>query len=245
MSVTRLVRRGAALAAGELVIAPAEARHARAARVVIGEPVEVLDLDGGVGIGRFVRWEGAACRVAVEHVERERGEPAAPVVLAVGVLHTAAFDWLVEKATELGATAIVPVLSERVQGRRHDARVERWQRIADAAVAQCGRSRPPRVEEPRSLATLLAAATGARLLADAAAAPPVAVDTAAGVTLLVGPEGGLTDRERAAAHAAGFVGVPLGPRTLRAETAAVALLAVVGSLLLAGPAARPRPRGAA
>ena len=55
MSVTRLVRRGAALAAGELVIAPADARHARAARVVLGEPVEVLDLDGGVGIGRFVR----------------------------------------------------------------------------------------------------------------------------------------------------------------------------------------------
>jgi 16S rRNA (uracil1498-N3)-methyltransferase len=226
MSVTRLVLRGAELAAGEIVIPPPEAKHARAARIVIGEPIEVIDLDGGVGVGRFVRWEGAACRVAVECVERERGEPAAPVVLAVGVLHTAAFDWLVEKATELGATAIVPVLSERVQGRRHDARVERWQRIAEAAVAQCGRSRPPRVEEPQPFAALLARAAGARLLADAGAEPPDAIDTRAGMTLLVGPEGGLTDRELAAAYAAGFVGVPLGPRTLRAETAALALLVV-------------------
>jgi 16S rRNA (uracil1498-N3)-methyltransferase len=235
MSVTRLVLRGAALATGELVIPPTEAKHARVARVVMGEPIEVLDLDGGVGIGRLVCWNGASCRVAVDRVERERGELAAPVVLAVGVLHTAAFDWLVEKATELGATAILPVISERVQGRRHDARVERWQRIAEAAVAQCGRSRPPRIGEPLRLAALLAEARGARLVADVGAEPlrDLAVDEA-GVTLLVGPEGGLTDREVAAAYAAGFRGLPLGPRTLRAETAALASLAVVGALFAAG-----------
>jgi len=231
MSVTRLVLRGASLTIGEHLVPAAEAKHARAARVVLGEPIELLDLDGGVGSGRFVRWEGAACRVAVERVERERGEPAAPVVLAVGVLHTAAFDWLVEKATELGATEVVPVLCERVQGRRHDARVARWQRIAEAAVAQCGRSRPPRIAEPLRLAALLAGATGARCLADAAAAPPRALALAGGgATLLVGPEGGLTDAEVAAAYRAGFTGVPLGPRTLRAETAAVALLAVANHL---------------
>jgi 16S rRNA (uracil1498-N3)-methyltransferase len=113
--------------------------------------------------------------------------------------------------------------------------VERWQRIAEAAVAQCGRSRPPRVEEPRQLAALLAGAAGARLVAEAGAALPGAFDGGGGVTLLVGPEGGLTDRERAAAHAAGFVGIPLGPRTLRAETAALAMLAVVGSPLVGHP----------
>ena len=235
MSMTRLVLRAAALAAGEHVIPPAEAKHARVARVVMGEPIELLDLDGGVGAGRFVRWEGAACRVVVERVERERGEPPAPVVLAVGVLHTAAFDWLVEKATELGATAIIPVLSERVQGRRHDARVERWQRIAEAAVAQCGRSRPPRVEEPQRLAALLAGAVGLRFLADAAG--PITTGGPAGpagVTILVGPEGGLTDLEVADAYAAGFRGLSLGPRTLRAETAALAALAVVGALSAGG-----------
>ena len=238
MSVTRLVLRGDALAAGEHVIPPAAAKHARVARVVMGEPIELLDLDGGVGIGRLVCWEGAACRVVVERVERERGEPAAPLVLAVGVLHTAAFDWLVEKATELGATAIVPVLSERVQGRRHDARVERWQRIAEAAVAQCGRSRPPRIGEPQRLAALLAEARGTRLVADSAAPSPADFTVGAdGVTLLVGPEGGLTEREVAAVRAAGFLGLSLGPRTLRAETAALALLAVVGF----PPAPRPAP----
>lgn len=235
MSVTRLVLRGAALAIGEFVVSAAEAKHARVARVVMGEPLELLDLDGSVGIGRLVCWEGVTCRVAVDRVERERGEPAVPVVLAVGVLHTAAFDWLVEKATELGATAIVPLLTERVQGRRHDARIERWQRIAEAAVAQCGRSRAPQVAEPQRFAAFVSAASGLRLVAERDAPPLASVLEigGAGMTVLVGPEGGLTDRETAAVHAAGFLGLPLGPRTLRAETAAIAALAVVGGLLKA------------
>jgi 16S rRNA (uracil1498-N3)-methyltransferase len=231
MSVTRLVLRWSAIAPGEFIIPAAEAKHARVARVVMGEPLEVLDLDGSVGIGRLVCWEGAACRVAVDRVERERGEPAVPVVLAVGVLHTAAFDWLVEKATELGATAIVPLLTERVQGRKHDARIERWQRIAEAAVAQCGRSRPPRIGEPQRLSAFVTSATGLRLVAEPGA-PPIAPGMevgGAGMTVLVGPEGGLTAHETAAAHAAGFLGLHLGPRTLRAETAALAALAVVAS----------------
>ncbi len=231
MSVTRLVLRGAPIAPGEVLVPPAAAKHARVARVEPGEPIELLDLDGGVAVGTLLRWEGGSCRVRVEHVESERGEPAAPVVLGVGILHTQAFDWLVEKATELGATAVVPLLTARVQGRRHDARVDRWRRIAEAAVAQCGRSRPPAIAEPRPLEAFLAAVAGVRLLAEEGApVPEPAAASAAGVTLLVGPEGGLLDAEIAAAHRAGFVGLPLGPRTLRAETAALAILAVAQNL---------------
>jgi 16S rRNA (uracil1498-N3)-methyltransferase len=231
MSVTRLVLPGAALAPGEVLVPPAVAKHARVTRVAPGEPIELLDLDGAVAVGRLLRWEGGACRVAVDRVERERGEPAAPVVLGVGILHTAAFDWLVEKATELGATTVVPLLTARVQGRRHDARIERWRRIAEAAVAQCGRSRPPTIADPHPLEAFLAGAAGLCLLAEEGApVPEPAAASAAGVTLLVGPEGGLLDGEIVAAHRAGFVGLPLGPRTLRAETAALAILAVAQHL---------------
>ena len=231
MSVTRLVLPGVAIAPGTIRVPAEAAQHAKVARVGSGEPVEVLDLAGAVGIGTLARWDGKACVVEVERVERERGEPPAPLVLGLAALHTQAFDWAVEKATELGATAVVPVLAARVQGGRHAARVERWRRVADSAVAQCGRSRAPRVGEPASLADFLAASRGTRLLADTDASMPSAFDAGGGgITLLVGPEGGLTDEERSAVLAAGFAGLPLGPRTLRAETAAVTGLALAQML---------------
>ncbi|OYV97326.1 MAG: hypothetical protein B7Z68_03695, partial [Acidobacteria bacterium 21-70-11] len=231
MSVTRLMLPGAVLAVGEVLIPAEAAHHARVARVAPGDQVEVLDLAGAVGIGTLARWDGKACVVEVANVERGRGEPPAPLVLGLAALHTQAFDWAVEKATELGATALVPVLAARVQGGRHAARVERWQRLADAAVAQCGRSRPPAVAEPQSLADFLASASGVGLVAEPGAPMPGSFQPSAdGITVLVGPEGGLTDEELAAVRAAGFVGLPLGPRILRAETAAVAALTLAQSL---------------
>jgi 16S rRNA (uracil1498-N3)-methyltransferase len=126
---------------------------------------------------------------------------------------------------------VVPVISGLVQGGRHAARVERWRRIASAAVVQCGRSRAPAVSQPQRLADFIASAHGVRLVADPGAAPPEWLEVADdGITVLVGPEGGFTDEERDAIHAAGFAGLPLGPRTLRAETAAVAALALAQSL---------------
>jgi 16S rRNA (uracil1498-N3)-methyltransferase len=231
MSVTRLALPGAVIAPGEVHIPAGAAHHARVARVAPGDPVEVLDLAGAVGIGTLARWDGKACVVEVANLERGRGEPPAPLVLGLAALHTQAFDWAVEKATELGATAVVPVLAARVQGGRHAARVERWQRLADAAVAQCGRSRPPAVAEPQPLDEFLARACGVRLVGEPGAPVPAAfAPVAGGITVLVGPEGGLTDEELEAIRTAGFVGLPLGPRILRAETAAVAALVLAQSL---------------
>jgi 16S rRNA (uracil1498-N3)-methyltransferase len=231
MSITRLATPGQTITLGLTLVPPKAAHHARVARVATGDVIEVLDLDGAVGIGRLSRWEGGACWVEVERVERERGEPPAPLVLWLAVLHTRSFDWAVEKATELGATAVVPVISGLVQGGRHAARLERWRRIAAAAVAQCGRSRAPAVCEPQSLRDFIAAARGLRLVADPAAAPTGEIRVGGeGITVLVGPEGGFADVESAAIRAAGFTGLSLGPRTLRAETAAVAALTLAQSL---------------
>lgn len=232
MSVTRLVLPGAVVVAGEVRVPAGAAHHARVARVAPGDLVEVLDLAGAVGIGTLARWDGKACVVDVARVERGRGEPPAPLVLGLAALHTQAFDWAAEKAAELGATALVPVLAGRVQGGRHAARVERWQRLADAAVAQCGRSRPPHVAEPQPLADFIVGACGVSLVADPCAPMPAPFEVvAAGLTVLVGPEGGFTDEELATIRAAGFLGLPLGPRILRAETAAVAALVLAQSLV--------------
>ncbi len=227
-SVTRLVVPGGELRHGALLVGRHAARHAWVARVKPGDRLEILDLEGSVASAVLVRWEKGACLVEIHDVERERGEPPGPLVLALGVLHTEAFSWAVEKATELGATSIQPVLSERVQRRDHRARGDRWRRIAAAAVAQCGRSRLPDVIEPRPLADVCSAAVGARWLADfqAGGEGSAGAGTAGGATVLVGPEGGFTAEEVRLARAAGFSGLWLGPRTLRAETAAVAALAL-------------------
>jgi 16S rRNA (uracil1498-N3)-methyltransferase len=231
MSPTRLIVEGVELACGELIVPAPAARHARVARVVAGEAVELLDLAGTIGIGRLVAWERDACRVAVESVVHERGEPPEPLRLALAVLHTAAFDWAVEKATELGATQIVPVISARTQRERRADRPVRWRRVAAAAVAQCGRSRLPAIGEPLGLGEAIAGAAGLRAVADPTGANGPLSSSGAGVTLLVGPEGGFTDDERDQILAAGFCAVALGPRTLRAETAAVAALAIVQARL--------------
>ncbi len=231
MSVTRLIVEDAVLVPGELRVPAAAAHHARVARVREGDAVEVLDLRGHVAVGTLGRWDGRACVVDVAAVVEDRGEPPAPLSLALAVLHTAAFEWAVEKATELGATSVRPVVCARVQGRDHGRRVDRWQRVADAAVAQCGRSRAPVVEAPATLDEVLSGARGLRLLAEPGSAAPGTLDGVDGVTLLVGPEGGFTSDEVAAARAAGFAGLPLGPRILRAETAAAAGLAVAQQLL--------------
>ncbi|MPN52366.1 Ribosomal RNA small subunit methyltransferase E [bioreactor metagenome] len=147
-------------------------------------------------------------------------------------------DWLVEKATELGAASIQPLATARsvvkLSGERADKRQARWQAIAVSACEQCGRNRVPEVHAPLSLAEWLR-----RLPADAQAANAVRVvlslreghrplrDLTTGarnIWVLHGPEGGLTADEEDAAIAAGFAPAHLGNRVLRAETAAIASL---------------------
>jgi|YNPBryunderm2012_1023409.scaffolds.fasta_scaffold06614_3 16S rRNA (uracil1498-N3)-methyltransferase len=225
-SVTRLIVRGEPLRPGRLLISRDAARHAWVARVRPGERLEVLDLQGAVAAAVVVRWERGECLIEIDEVQWERGEPPGPLVLALGVLDSEAFSWAVEKATELGVTAVQPVLCARVQRRDHRARGERWRRVAAAAVAQCGRTRPPQVLEPRPLAEVCATAVGVRWLADVAPADGGTVPEEAGVgaTVLVGPEGGFTAEEVQLVRTAGFSGLWLGPRILRAETAALAAL---------------------
>jgi 16S rRNA (uracil1498-N3)-methyltransferase len=156
------------------------------------------------------------------------------VTLAVGMPANERMDALVEKACELGVAAIQPLLCERsvlrLAGERAQKKVAHWQAVAVAACEQSGRTRVPEVAPVRTLPDWLAALpAGAAqesrwLLSLRDAAPLRSVGTAA-VLSLSGPEGGLTDAEEDAARRAGFAAVSLGGRTLRADTAPLALLA--------------------
>ena len=158
--------------------------------------------------------------------------------LAQSVSRGERMDMVVQKTTELGVSRITPVLTQRgvvrLDAARSASRQAHWQRVAISAAEQCGRLEPPAVEPPLPFDTWLArvAESGesvSRWLLDTRAGRAVgetpAVD-AAGLCLLVGPEGGFTDEEYAGAAAAGFVSVSLGPRVLRTETAGIAAVAL-------------------
>jgi 16S rRNA (uracil1498-N3)-methyltransferase len=148
-----------------------------------------------------------------------------------------AMDLIVQKATELGAHAIVPVYTEfsvvKLEGERAERRVGHWRRIAESACEQCGRHVPPMIREPGPLLEALdAVAAEARLALDPDARARLA-DVAAParqVAVAVGPEGGFGASDWRRLDAAGFARVALGPRVLRAETAALAVCAVAQSL---------------
>lgn len=233
---------------------PAAARHVQVLRL---QPGDALSLFNGNGDGQpdsEGEFEATVARMGRSEVEvivgaytptaREAGRA---IHLAVGMPANERMDWLVEKAAELGAASIQPLMSERsvlrIKGERADKKIAHWRGVAVAACEQCGRSRVPLIHEVASLADWLkglgdaaAAADGSRLLLSLReGSRPLAQAVAGGgaLTFLSGPEGGLSPAEEAAAMARGFAAVTLGPRVLRAETAPLACL----SLLTLGAAA--------
>jgi 16S rRNA (uracil1498-N3)-methyltransferase len=167
-------------------------------------------------------------------VERKTREPETipDVSLAFAPVKRAQTDWLVEKATELGAARLIPVITRRTIVER--VKLDRLDAIAIEAAEQCGRTRLPAIAEPMPLKQLLAERDPERTLyfADEGGGEPVSRAFRPGAALiLTGPEGGFTDEERASIRAAAnAVPISLGPRILRAETAALAALAAFMAL---------------
>ena len=147
------------------------------------------------------------------------------------------FDWAIQKATELGVGAIAPLHSERVDFSippdRMEKRIAHWQQIAISACEQCGRVKVPSITQPQSLMSWVENVSAEQKwvlhCADdtGASAPAVTEGAPQDAALLIGPEGGLTDQEFAAASAEGFELLQLGPRVLRTETAPAAALSVL------------------
>jgi 16S rRNA (uracil1498-N3)-methyltransferase len=197
----------------------------------LGEGAEVLLFDGSSGewLARIAEAGKKRMSLAVERRTREP-EDIPDVWLAFAPVKRAQTDWLVEKATELGAAKLIPVMTQRTIAER--VKLERLESIAIEAAEQCGRTRLPEIVQPVLLAQLLKQEGRTLYFADEAGGEPVASAFRPGAaTILTGPEGGFTDEERAKIRGVeGALPISLGPRILRAETAALASLAAYMAL---------------
>jgi 16S rRNA (uracil1498-N3)-methyltransferase len=217
----------------ELALPPGPARHVQVLRLQPGDPLILFDGRGGEYAARVLHMGRSEVRVRVETHDPVEREAALQVHLAVGMPANERMDWLVEKAAELGAASIQPLLAERsvlrLAGERAQKKQAHWQGVAIAACEQCGRNRVPAVLAVQPLQAWLAAqARPGLILSLRAGSQPLSARAAAGeVTLLGGPEGGLAAGEEDAAAARGWQPVNLGPRVLRSETAPLAALALL------------------
>ena len=225
-----LVPEGVLVGGCEIALEPQEARHASGPlRLRAGSRVVLTDGVGSVTGAELTQCVRSDVIAVVDEVVTSVPPLPGPTV-ALGVLHTKAMDWAVQKAVEVGAATFVPLLCDRSQGSRRRAleRVDHWRRVARQALKQCRRPWGMQIESPLTMADVL----GGRLLPGLVAAPEGLTDvsglTPHRMTLLVGPEGGLTLDEQKALAGAGWSTITLGPHILRAETAAV-----VGAALLA------------
>lgn len=220
----------------DIALPSGAARHVQVLRLQPGALLTLFDGAGGEWSATVERMGRSDVRVRVgEHDPVDRELPL-PVSLALGMPANERMDTLVEKATELGAVAIQPLVCQRsvlrLSGERAHKKSAHWQAVAAAACEQSGRTRLPRIAAVLAfddwLARLGPADGTRRVLLSFAGAPPVTLladEAPAGVLCLSGPEGGLTGAEEASARTAGFVPCCLGPRVLRADTAPLALLA--------------------
>jgi 16S rRNA (uracil1498-N3)-methyltransferase len=225
--------------AGLVALSAEEGRHLVASRrVAAGDEVVLFDGEGRLRRGRLVDARPAAATVEVAGPYPAR-DPSREVVVAVALPAAGRADDLVASLAELGVAGLVPLRAERSAPGTLDLparRAERWRRLAREALKVNGASRSLRVEAPRTVADVAAAGPGRgrrAVLLDTDPRLPRLSEAAAGsepVLLVVGPEGGFTDAERATFAAAGVRSASLGACSLKTETAAVAAAAVVLAL---------------
>jgi 16S rRNA (uracil1498-N3)-methyltransferase len=213
----------------------APAHHvARVLRLGEGNALILFDGRGGQWCATISHIDKRGVRVALgQHNAREAESPL-QLTLLQGIASADKMDWIIQKAVELGVCAIAPLFTERtvlkLSPERAEKRSMHWRNIIVSACEQCGRNRLPQLFPTETLSARLArAGAGQRLVLSPKAPTPLAAlpGKLGAAEILIGPEGGLAERELEEALAAGFTAVSLGPRVLRTETAGLAALAVM------------------
>ena len=224
-------------AGAELELPAAAARHVQVLRHQPGDAITLFNGEGGQWSATILRMGRSDVAVKVGAFEDVEREPARRVHLAMGMPANERMDWLVEKAAELGVASLQPLHTAhsvlRLSGERAAKKQAHWQSVAATACEQCGGNRVPAVQPVADLSAwvrasegiaplrcVLSLAEGSRPLSEVLGSQPAGTP----VLFLSGPEGGLSPQEDAQAREAGFRPVTLGPRVLRAETAALAAL---------------------
>lgn len=230
----------AELAIGTRVVLPGETAHhfLRVLRLPDGADVRLFNGEAGDWHGRLVVEGKQRAAVAIESFEATATESPLELTLVQGISRGQRMDYTLEKSVELGIDRIVPVVMERTQaapaGERIAKKARHWRGVIAAAAGQSGRTRLPVLAPQQGFREWLGTA-------DAGEVPHLLLDPAAdrgprdlacngSLVLIAGPEGGFSPGEREAAGRAGCIGIRMGPRILRTETAAVATLAVLQGL---------------
>ena len=233
---TRFVAEAPPDESGLAAVIGADLRHMRAAmRLRPGARVVLIGGDGTEFAGELIRYERdrAIVRVGAARVSSKQPE----LILAAAIVKGPRMDLLVEKAAELGASELWPVVSARSVARTVGReRIERWRRLAAAAAKQSLASRPMTVREPMDFARLIESAPRDRLavvctMGAQALGSLIRTRRPRAMLLACGPEGGFDADELARVTAAGFATASLGPKRLRSETAALAALAIAAAAL--------------
>jgi len=208
---------------------------AKVLRLAEGAPIVLFDGNGG-------EFPATLSLVSKRSVEARLGqrrdsttESPLHITLAQGISKGDRMDFTIQKAVELGVSRIVPLNTERsvvnLKGERQEKKMAHWQGVIISACEQCGRNTVPELLPMQSLATwLMSDSADTKLLLDQRSEGSASrLAEIKNITLLIGPEGGLSEQERESAYTAGYQGLRLGPRVLRTETAALTALAVLQS----------------
>lgn len=206
-------------------------RHvARVLRLAVGDALTLFNGDGFDYVGEIGFCDRRATRVRILSREAPGNESPLHLTLFAALLKGEAMDRVMQKAVELGVSRIVPVAAARSEalpaGERRDKKLAHWQGVIVASAMQCGRAVLPALDDIMPLAAVLNAADGLRWIFSPHHAPTADIPASADrLSLLVGPEGGFTPDEVASAQSAGWFIQHLGPRILRADTAATVAIA--------------------
>jgi len=205
-------------------------------RCKIHDILIVTDSTGAAYSARISAITRKEATLAITEPFCQDNEPPIDIILLQGLLKGEKMDLVIQKATELGVTEIVPVITERSQI-RETRKVQRWQKIGGEASRQCGRNRIPLIHEPDAFEAVIASQgikRGIIFWEEEGAPFSAAVDKCKGekkIVLCIGPEGGFSGKEIKTAEERGFSVASLGRRILRAETAAIASITMVQFLL--------------
>jgi len=228
------------LEAGDRVVLPdhVAAHLLRVLRLAPGDPCTLFNGDGRDYEALIVNANKREMLAEVVLAKEVNNESPLRITLLQGIARGEKMDLVVQKATELGVAAILPVTSERSEVRLDDQRAQKrhahWRSVMISACEQSGRARTPHLAAPQSLQTAVTQlrTDPIKLTLDPNGEHSVAdlvFGASSAIVVAIGPEGGWSARDRAILHAVGFVGLRLGPRILRTETAGLAAIAALQS----------------
>jgi len=235
MRLTRVYVDGDLQAGQRLTVEGNAGNHiVRVLRARVADELTIFNGRGGEYGAAIEEIRRDVVQVSLQEHRDEGRESPFNLTLAQGISRGERMDWVVQKATELGVTRIVPVFTERsvvhLDASQAAKKVQHWRAVAIAACEQSGRNRVPEIAVPVTVYELLGQRFAGQLLLLSPGAALRIDDLAAGAeaaTVLIGPEGGLAQVEQDAALKAGFTAVRMGPRVLRTETAAVCALTLL------------------